>query len=127
MKTLHAPNWALVGILLLIQTGCHREKTVVVEQQPEPVYVEQQAPPPIVVQEAPPAVIVENRPPQPAGAFVWVGGYWHWDNHRYVWVGGRWAHPPHTRWVLLSRRCHRPPIPRKPRIGSDHCPRPWLS
>jgi hypothetical protein len=71
---------------------------VVVERAP--VVVEQE-PQVMVVQEPPPPLRVEIRPGPPSGDYIWVGGYWHYNDHRWEWVGGRWAVPPEHRreWV----------------------------
>lgn len=49
----------------------------------------------------PPVAIVETLPPAPGPAYVWVGGYHHWDGAGYVWVPGRWVLPPrgYAAWV----------------------------
>ncbi len=52
----------------------------------------------------PPANIVEYPPAErPAGSqYVWVPGYWAWDNdrHDYIWVSACWrAVPPNRYWV----------------------------
>jgi len=52
----------------------------------------------------PPANIVESPPAErPAGSqYVWVPGYWAWDNdrHDYIWVSACWrAVPPNRYWV----------------------------
>ena len=53
-------------------------------------------PPPANIQEAP-----TTQMPQ-GGNFVWIPGYWSWDNDRndYIWVSGCWrAAPPQMSWV----------------------------
>jgi hypothetical protein len=76
-------------------------ETVYVQQQP--VYVEQE-PQYIIVQQAPPPIIVERRPPAPSGAYVWIDGYWNWDNQRYSWQAGRYVLPPQQDVVWVAPR-----------------------
>ena len=66
----------------------------------QPVYVEQQ-PQYVIVQQAPPPLIVERRPAPPSGRYVWVDGYWNWDNQRYTWQTGRYVAPqqPAVIWI----------------------------
>jgi hypothetical protein len=68
----------------------------------EPVNVEPQAG--LVVPDEPPAAIQEVAPDErPQGTeFVWVPGYWAWDEgrHGYIWVSACWrAAPPKMYWV----------------------------
>jgi hypothetical protein len=79
-------------------------------------YVRRPPPPPpqvVYYQPAPPApqaeVVFEQSPPpqpppqvqiivaRPGPNFVWVAGYWSWQNrsHSYAWIAGRWERPPH--------------------------------
>jgi hypothetical protein len=55
----------------------------------------------IIVQTQPPALQAESPPPRPSSDYVWVPGYWAWQNNRYVWVAGRWTIPPRVgaTWV----------------------------
>lgn len=41
--------------------------------------------------QAPPAPRVVARPAHPRGNYVWVPGYWHWNEVQWVWVDGYWA------------------------------------
>jgi hypothetical protein len=55
----------------------------------------------IIVQQQPPAVQSESPPPRPSSEYVWVAGYWAWENSRYHWISGRWTIPPRagSNWV----------------------------
>ena len=50
----------------------------------------------------PPPRVVAVVPPSPGPDFVWIGGYWYPDGHRYRWHDGYWTRPPYpgARWVL---------------------------
>ncbi len=54
----------------------------------------------VYVEEAPPPARVEVIPVRPGVEYVWIEGYWSWNN-AYVWVPGRWDHPPrrNLHWV----------------------------
>ena len=54
----------------------------------------------VYVDEAPPPRRVEVISARPGPDFVWIEGYWSW-NDRYVWVPGRWDRPPrrNLRWA----------------------------
>jgi hypothetical protein len=47
----------------------------------------------------PPRTVVV--PASPGPGYVWVGGYWYPDGHRYRWHNGYWTRPPYTggQWV----------------------------
>lgn len=64
----------------------------------------QRAPVEVVVKAAPPAVRVEKMPPRPAPDYVWVAGYWSWNNADYVWVPGVWVAPPQPAAVWVAPR-----------------------
>ena len=55
----------------------------------------------VFVHIAPPTVVIEHPGPVPHAGWVWVGGYWRWNGHRYVWMPGYWVRPPHPHalWV----------------------------
>src|SRR5579872_6842119 len=43
----------------------------------------------------PPVIPVYTQPPCPVDGFLWVPGYWAWDDdYGYYWVPGYWAEPP---------------------------------
>src|SRR5579859_1514534 len=49
----------------------------------------------ISVRVAPPAIPVYVQPPCPVEGYLWVPGYWAWDeDDGYYWVPGYWAAPP---------------------------------
>ena len=49
---------------------------------------------------APPRLRSERRPHRPGRDFVWIPGFWHWQDGDWVWVGGRWNRPDgRARWV----------------------------
>jgi hypothetical protein len=49
----------------------------------------------ISVRVAPPAIPVYTQPPCPVDGYLWVPGYWAWDDEEgYYWVPGYWAAPP---------------------------------
>ena len=48
----------------------------------------------VTIGRTPPPLRYERRPPAPGPDFVWVDGFWRWDEGRYVWVPGRWDRPP---------------------------------
>jgi len=54
---------------------------------------------------APPAPVYEAAPPPRVG-YVWVRGYWGWDQGRYVWVRGHWS--------AVAREAAVPPPPPAP-------------
>ena len=68
------------------------------EDQPEQDIVVPEAPPPPVVETVPVA------PPEPD--YVWVGGYWDWNNTQYVWVPGRYRRPPGPDRVWVPPRTY---------------------
>jgi WXXGXW repeat (2 copies) len=43
---------------------------------------------------APPALPVYVQPPCPAPGYIWVPGYWAWDDDQYYWVPGTWELAP---------------------------------
>ena len=45
---------------------------------------------------APPAIPVYTQPPCPVDGYLWVPGYWAWDDDagNYYWVPGYWSAPP---------------------------------
>jgi hypothetical protein len=50
----------------------------------------------IYVQFGPPAPVYQPVPPPPGPYYVWVPGYYRWDDSRYVWVSGRYERPPYA-------------------------------
>lgn len=49
----------------------------------------------ISVHVAPPAIPVYTQPACPVDGYLWVPGYWAWDDDEgYYWVPGYWAAPP---------------------------------
>src|ERR1700744_4524132 len=50
----------------------------------------------ISVHVAPPAIPVYEQPPCPTDGYLWVPGYWAWDDDaaQYYWVPGYWSAPP---------------------------------
>lgn len=49
----------------------------------------------ISVRVAPPAIPVYEQPPCPVDGYIWVPGYWAWDDAEgYYWVPGYWSAPP---------------------------------
>ena len=43
---------------------------------------------------APPALPVYVQPPCPEAGYLWVPGYWAWNDGAYYWVPGTWVLPP---------------------------------
>jgi len=43
---------------------------------------------------APPALPVYVQPPCPAPGYIWIPGYWAWDDEEYYWVPGTWELAP---------------------------------
>lgn len=66
---------------------------------------------PVYVEVAPPRPRYEARPARPAAGYIWVGGYWGWENNQHVWIDGYWDTPPRSgvTWVPAhwTRRGHR--------------------
>src|SRR5579872_5521628 len=49
----------------------------------------------VSIRTAPPAIPVYTQPPCPVDGYLWVPGYWAWDEDEgYYWVPGYWAEPP---------------------------------
>ncbi len=44
--------------------------------------------------EAPPPIPDYDQPPTPGPGFIWIPGYWQWNNVEYYWVPGTWMVPP---------------------------------
>jgi hypothetical protein len=44
---------------------------------------------------APPLIPVYVQPPIPGPDYIWVPGYWAWDNDDYYWVPGTWVLAPY--------------------------------
>jgi hypothetical protein len=47
-----------------------------------------------VVMQAPPAPPPEAVTAQPGPNYLWIPGYWTWQNNRYAWMAGHWEVPP---------------------------------
>lgn len=60
----------------------------------------------VYVDEAPPPPRVEVIAARPGPEFVWVAGYWSWDDD-YVWVPGHWERPPRRDLHWVSGRWRR--------------------
>jgi len=60
------------------------------------------------VAEAPPPPRQEVIGAKPGPRYVWMPGYWTWQN-QWVWTSGYWARQPHPRavWVRGHWRPHR--------------------
>ena len=43
---------------------------------------------------APPPLPVYVQPPCPQPGYLWVPGYWAWNDGAYYWVPGTWVLPP---------------------------------
>jgi hypothetical protein len=85
-----AAKLAAISMLAITLGGC----VVAVAPPPHRYYVG------TVVAVAPPPPRVEEYGPPPAPGYIWLGGYWRWNEGRHEWVGGHWEHPhPHERWV----------------------------
>jgi hypothetical protein len=112
MKLAWTALGCLVGVAPLLGLGCHESRTVVVHDRDErpvvverheeavverPVVVEERPRTVVIVREAPPPPIVEVREAAPGPDFVWIGGYYCWQehDHRYVWTRGHYAKAPH--------------------------------
>jgi hypothetical protein len=55
----------------------------------------------VVVTQAPPALQAEVVSEQPSPAYVWIAGYWTWNNNHYLWVAGHWQIPPQQNSVWV--------------------------
>jgi len=55
----------------------------------------------VYVRVAPPAPRVERRIVAPGSGYVWVPGYYMWNDARYVWAPGHWVLPPRPRAVWV--------------------------
>src|SRR5579872_1270358 len=54
----------------------------------------------ISVRVAPPAIPVYTQPPCPVDGYLWVPGYWAWDEELgYYWVPGYWTAPPEVGYL----------------------------
>jgi hypothetical protein len=63
------------------------------------------------IDQPPPAPLVEVVPVAPGPDFVWIGGYWGWDNghHNYQWVRGHYDRPPAPGAAWVGPRYDRAP------------------
>lgn len=57
-----------------------------------------------VVLNAPPAPQPEAVPPRPSQDFLWIPGYWTWQNNGYAWMAGHWEMPPAASAVWVNPR-----------------------
>jgi hypothetical protein len=48
----------------------------------------------VSVRVAPPPIPVYVQPPIPSPGYLWVPGYWAWEEDDYFWVPGTWVLPP---------------------------------
>ena len=55
----------------------------------------------IIVTSAPPALQQEVVLARPSADYVWVPGYWTWQESRYQWMSGHWELPPYkgSSWI----------------------------
>ena len=44
----------------------------------------------------PPPLPVYDQPPIPGDGYIWVPGYWAWDDDEYYWVPGTWVPAPYS-------------------------------
>lgn len=90
--------------------------TVVVPTTPAPTVV---VPPPgtpavamteiVVADPPPPPLEVDVRTVAPGPDYIWITGYWGWENGRREWFRGHWERPPHGYRVWVQPRWeHRP-------------------
>jgi WXXGXW repeat (2 copies) len=56
----------------------------------------------VVVTQVPPALQSEVVLARPSPDYVWVAGYWTWQDNRYEWVSGQWVIPPHSNSAWVS-------------------------
>jgi hypothetical protein len=101
MKVWKKVIWTSMSIAGLGALGCNlsvhnhpQDPQAEAQPQAQPQVGVEQQPQDVVVQEAPPALIVESQPAPPSPDYVWVGGYWNWDNQKYSWQAGRYSRPP---------------------------------
>ncbi len=82
---------------LMFITGCADpyERPVVVSHPP---VVRERVRAPVVIRQAPPPPIEEVVPRSPGRQYVWVPGYWVW-NDRWLWQGGHYEMAPRDRAV----------------------------
>jgi hypothetical protein len=117
MKVQLALLWTCVGIGGWGMLGCDvsmggraRQDRVYVDAQPQyvqPGVYEEPQPQYVIVREAPPPVLIERRPAPPSEAYVWIDGYWNWDNQRYSWQAGRYVVPPQADVAWVAPRYDR--------------------
>ncbi len=48
---------------------------------------------------APPVLPVYDQPPCPEDGYLWVPGYWAYEDDDYYWVPGVWVEPPEARYL----------------------------
>jgi WXXGXW repeat (2 copies) len=48
---------------------------------------------------APPVLPVYDQPPCPEDGYLWVPGYWAYEDNDYYWVPGVWVEPPEARYL----------------------------
>ena len=100
-------------------------RVAVVVQAPPPPAVVVTAPAPypwpdntVVVVSQPPAPYAEVIPASPGPAYVWVGGFWNWNNSRWLWVRGHWDVRPYP-----ALRLGTGPLGQLSRAGLPFCRR----
>ncbi|RPI59128.1 MAG: hypothetical protein EHM48_09355 [Planctomycetaceae bacterium] len=72
---------------VVVEKPGHDRDVVIVEERPTRV---------IIVKEAPPPMRREVRPSPPSRDYVWIQGYYNYDDRarHYVWVNGHYVKPP---------------------------------
>src|SRR2546421_7602052 len=85
---------ALAGSLLASGCVSHR-RAVVVTPTGE-----------VVVPEPPPTGRTEIPGAPPSSSYVWVGGYWSYDQYHWVWLPGHWETPPREGSTWVSGHWH---------------------
>ena len=80
---------------LIIAAGCAAPRERVVVGRPAPV-VRERVRARVIVRQTPPPPIEEVIPRSPGPRYVWVPGYWIWQD-RWLWQSGQWEAPPRER------------------------------
>lgn len=83
--------------------------TVVTTPPPPPVVITSPAPvvaqtPQVVVAEPPPPPVQEVLVASPGPGYIWVAGYWGWENGRRQWFRGHWELPPRGYHAWIAPR-----------------------
>lgn len=61
----------------------------------------------VIVTQAPPALQQEVVLAQPSPDYIWIPGYWTWQNNRYEWTPGHWELPPSNAVAWVPPRWER--------------------